>query len=451
MTARDWDLFVIGGGSGGVRAARTAAGFGARVALAEVLHLGGTCVNVGCVPKKLLVHASHHGEALREAHGFGWSLSGELDWGALIHNKNVEIERLNGIYGRILDQAGVHVIQGRATVIDPHTVQVGEERFTAEHILVATGSRPWVPPVPGREHGCTSNEVFFLDHLPREVLIVGGGYIGVEFAGIFHGCGSQVTLVHNHHRLLNHFDADLGEHLGQEYARKGIELCMGCHVTALHDLGGGRLRAEFSDADTREADLVLFATGRRPNTSYLGLEEAGVVLDRWGGVVVDAGCTSSVPSIHAVGDVKDGPELTPVALAEGMLVARRLFGGETEAMLDYTNIPTAVFSQPAVASVGLSESQARALVGEVDIYRSSFTPMQHTLTKTGEKSLMKLVVARTDQRVVGLHLVAPDAAEIVQGFAVAMKMGATKQDFDATIGLHPTVAEELVTMRTKAG
>ncbi len=443
-----WDLFVIGGGSGGVRVARTAAAMGARVALAEVLHLGGTCVNVGCVPKKLLVYAAHYGEGLREAAGFGWTLAGSLDWRTLIARKNTEIERLNGVYARLLDSTGVHRIAGRATVLGPHTVEVAGERHEADHIVVATGGRPRVPAIPGRELGCTSNEVFFLDRLPQRVLVVGGGYIGVEFAGIFHGLGAEVALLHNHDRLLNHFDRDLGEHLGQELIRKGIDVRLGVTVEALREGTRGAVTAELSGGERITADLVLFATGRVPNSHGIGLGAVGVARDPHGAVLVDAGYRTSVPSIYALGDVTGGAQLTPVALAEGTVLAKRLFGGEPDAYLDYGSIPTAVFSSPEVGTVGLSEEVARQTCGDVDIYRSVFTPLRHTLTGTGEKAMMKLVVARATQQVVGVHLVCADAGEMLQGFAVAVKLGARKSDLDATIGIHPTAAEELVTMRT---
>jgi glutathione reductase (NADPH) len=442
---RDFDLFVIGAGSGGVRAARLSAGFGARVAIAEERYLGGTCVNVGCIPKKLLMYASHFGEEFEDAAGYGWTV-GEtsFDWNRLLENKNREIARLNGVYERLLRNAGVEIVRGRARLQDAHSIDVGGRTVSAERILIATGGWPVIAEFPGREHVISSNEAFFLDRLPRRVIVVGGGYVAVEFAGIFSGLGAETTLVYRGPLFLRGFDREMREFLAAEMRGKDIELVFNANVSRI-DRGAAGLAVQL-DGGPRAADLVLYATGRRPNTANLGLEHAGVALNDRGAVIVDDELRTSVPGIYAIGDVTDRINLTPVATAEGTVLARTLFGGKP-ARVDYENIPTCVFSQPPLGTVGLTEEQAREKHGDIAVYRSTFTPLRHTLTGSGEKTLMKLLVNRADDRVVGVHMVGADAGEIIQGLAIAMKAGATKAQFDATIGIHPTAAEEFVTMR----
>ena len=446
MASYDYDLFTIGAGSGGVRASRFAASYGARVAVAEERHLGGTCVNIGCVPKKLMVYASHFSEDFEDAEGYGWSVGARaFDWSKLIANKNAEIARLNGIYEKLLNNAGVTIYDGRATVIDAHTVEVKGERITAANILIATGGLPSRPEEPGQELGIVSDDVFFLDKQPERVLVAGGGYIAVEFAGIFAGLGSKVTQIYRGPLFLRGFDIDVRETLAEELPKKGVDLVFNQIIERIDKSEGG-LRATFSDGSSGEFDQILYAIGRHPNVAGLGLENAGVELNDRGAVKIDEHFRSSVPSIFAIGDVTDRVQLTPVALAEGMAVAKTLFNDQPTTV-DYADIPTAVFSQPPIGTVGLSEEEARAKYGAVDIYRSSFTPMKHTMTGRDEKTMMKLIVERDGQRVVGAHMVGIDAGEILQGIGIALKAGATKQDFDATIGIHPTAAEEFVTMR----
>ncbi len=446
----DLDLFVIGAGSGGVRASRIAAGYGAKVAVAEERYLGGTCVNVGCIPKKLLVYASEFADAFEDAVGFGWSPSRPpFDWTRLIANKNNEIDRLNGVYERLLTGAGAEIIRGRATIVDPHTVAINGRRITAEYLLVATGSWPTKPQVPGIELAITSNEAFYLDRLPRHAIIVGGGYIAVEFAGVFHGLGSEVTEVHRGEQLLRGFDDDLRVGLGDEMRKRGFDLRLGATITKI-ERGREGVTATLNDGSRLEGDLVMYATGRHPNSHGLGLEAAGVELDRIGAVVVDGASRTSVPNIYAIGDLTNRKNLTPVAIAEGHAVADSLFGGRPRT-IDYTNIASAVFSHPPIATVGLTETEARTQYGAIDIYRSSFKPLKHTLSGRDERTLMKLVVDSKTDRVVGAHMMGADAGEIIQGLAIALKCGATKAQFDATIGIHPTAAEEFVTMRTKVG
>lgn len=444
----DFDLFTIGGGSGGVRASRVAASYGAKVALAEERYLGGTCVNVGCIPKKLLVYASEFGEAFDDAAGFGWTVGQRsFDWPRLIANKNGEIARLNGVYERLLLEAGVRIIRARATIVDPHTVAVGNERFSARYILVATGGWPTKPEVPGSELAITSNEAFFLPALPARVILVGGGYIALEFAGIFHGLGAQVTLVHRGPLFLRGFDDDVRRALVAEVGKRGVEMRLNSRVEAIEKFAGG-VRATLNDGARLEADLIMFATGRAPNTRGIGLEQAQVALDHEGAVRVDPYSRSSVPSIYAIGDCTNRKQLTPVAIAEGRAVAETLFNNNPTRP-DYENVPSAVFSLPAIGTVGLTEAEARDRYGEVDIY-PSFRPLKHTLSGRDEQSFMKLVVDRASGRVVGCHMMGAEAGEIIQGLAIALKCGATKAQFDATIGIHPTAAEEFVTMRTKS-
>jgi glutathione reductase (NADPH) len=449
MPHYDYDLITIGAGSAGVRACRIAAAYGARVAVIEERYLGGTCVNVGCIPKKLLVYASEYGPALEEAAGFGWTIApGSFDWARLITNKNREIERLNGVYGDLLTSAGAAIIDGRAVLVDAHTVAVGERRLSAEYILIATGSWPVVPPIPGAEHAITSNEAFFLSDLPASVILVGGGYIAAEFAGIFHGLGVKVTQLYRGDLFMRGFDDDLRVKLAEEMRKRGIDLRFNAEVTRIERRGKG-VRAALEDGATLDADLIMYATGRVPNTRAIGLERAGVELDEAGAVVVDRYSRSSQPNIYAVGDCTNRAMLTPVAIAEGQAVAETLFNRNPTA-IDYSLVPTAVFSQPALGTVGLTEAEARKRLGEVDLYKSHFRPLRHTISGRDERAFMKLVVERKTQQVVGCHMVGADAGEIIQGLAVALRCRATKADFDATIAIHPTAAEEFVTMRKRA-
>jgi glutathione reductase (NADPH) len=447
--AYDFDLFVIGAGSGGVRASRMAAQYGARVAVAEERYLGGTCVNVGCIPKKLLVYASEFSEAFEDAAGFGWSVGPRhFDWRTLISNKDREISRLNGVYERLLLDAGVTIIRGHAELLDSHTVAVNDRRHTSEYILIATGGRPVLPRVPGAEMAITSNEAFFLPAFPATVIIVGGGYIGVEFAGIFHGLGAKVTLVHRGEPFLRGFDDDARRVLASEMGKRGVSLLFNRTVERIEKSGGG-IRATLNDGAQIDASLIMYATGRVPNTAGIGLEEAGVAVNHNGAVLVDKYSISSVPNICAVGDVTDRRNLTPVAIAEARALAETLFNHNPTA-LDYENIASAVFSQPPLATVGLTEAEARARYGKVDVYKSSFRPLKHTVSGRDERTFMKLVVEPRSGRVLGCHMVGTDAGEIIQGMAVALKCGATKAQFDATVGIHPTAAEEFVTMREKS-
>lgn len=446
MSEFDYDLFVIGAGSGGVRAARMSAGMGARVAIAENRHMGGTCVNVGCIPKKLLVYASHFRSEFEDAAGFGWTVEPEnFDWTKLIANKNVEIQRLNGIYERLLTNAGATIYNGLAQLADPQTVIVNGENITAERILVAVGGWPYVPNVPGKEHVITSNEVFFLEQRPERVVLVGGGYIAVEFAGIFNGLGSTVTQVYRGPVFLRGFDDDARHFVAEEMRKKGVDLRFDTDVLAIQKCATG-LTVELSKGGSIDCDAVVYATGRRPLTANIGLEVCGVELNPNGAIVVDQHYQTNVESIYAIGDVTDRINLTPVALAEGMSLAWDLFS-PNEKTVDYEYVPAAVFSQPNLGTVGYTEAQAREKFGAVTIYRSSFTALKHTLSGSDEKTLMKLVVDDASDRVVGVHMVGPDAGETIQGIAIALKAGATKAIFDRTIGIHPTAAEEFVTMR----
>jgi len=447
--AFDFDLYVIGAGSGGVRAARFAAGFGARVAVAESRYLGGTCVNVGCVPKKLLVYGAHFHDDFEQAAGFGWTVeTPAFDWKTLIANKNREIERLNGIYRNLLVNSGVTLHEGHARLVDPHTVEINGQRHTAEHILVATGGWPQIPDIPGKEHAITSNEAFFLPELPRRVVVVGGGYIAVEFASIFHGLGAQTTQLYRHDLFLRGFDGSVREHLRDELIAKGLDLRFNADIARIDKRDDGTLLATLKNGETIETDCVFYATGRRPMLDNLGLENTGVTLNEDGFIAVDEEYRSSEPSILAIGDVIGRVPLTPVALAEGMAVARRLFKPDQYRKVDYDLIPTAVFSLPNIGTVGLTTEAALEAGHNVKRFESRFRPMKLTLTGLQEKTLMKLVVDADTDRVLGCHMVGPDAGEIVQGLAVALKAGATKQVFDETIGIHPTAAEEFVTMRT---
>ncbi|MEE8055080.1 MAG: glutathione-disulfide reductase [Gammaproteobacteria bacterium] len=446
MAEHDFDLFVVGAGSAGVRAARMAGGFGARVAIAEDRYLGGTCVNVGCIPKKLLVYASHFSEDFEDAGGFGWTVGkSTFAWKSLIQRKDVEIERLHRVYAELLAAAGVTTIKGHAGLADPHTVVVDDKPYQAERIVVATGSWPVVPEFPGSEYVITSNDAFFLDELPQRVLIVGGGYIAVEFAGIFAALGSATTLIYRGPLFLRGLDHDIREFLAAEMTKKNVELVFNTTIEAVEKIRG-QLKAHLSDGSQREAERIFYATGRTPNVKGLGLEALGAKLDARGAVIVNEDFRSSVPSIYAIGDVINRVKLTPVALAEGMMLAKTLYGG-SKGPLNYTDIPTCIFSQPNVGTVGLTEEQAREQCGACKVYKSTFTPLKHTLSGRNEKTLIKLIVEQDSDRVVGAHMVGPDAGEIIQGIAIALKAGATKATFDATIGIHPTMAEEFVTMR----
>ncbi len=447
--AYEFDLFVIGAGSGGVRAARFAAGFGAKVAVAESRYLGGTCVNVGCVPKKLLVYGAHFADDFEQASGFGWSLGeANFDWPTLIANKDREIHRLNGIYRNLLANSGVTLMEGHAKLTGANEVEVNGQRYTAKHILIATGGWPQIPEIPGHEHAISSNEAFFLKELPKRVLVVGGGYIAVEFAGIFHGLGAETSLLYRGEMFLRGFDGAVRKHLHEELLKRGMDVQFNADIARIDKQADGSLKATLKDGRELITDCVFYATGRRPMLDNLGLENTAVKLDTRGFVEVDDLYQSAEPSILAIGDVIGRVQLTPVALAEGMAVARRLFKPEQYRAVDYKMIPTAVFSLPNIGTVGLSEEQAIEEGHKVQIFESSFRPMKLTLTECQERTLMKLVVDADTDKVLGCHMVGPEAGEIVQGLAIALKAGATKQHFDETIGVHPTAAEEFVTMRT---
>lgn len=448
MTAFDTDLFVIGGGSGGVRAARIAAGHGARVMLAEEYRMGGTCVIRGCVTKKLMVYAARFADDFADAAGFGWQVGQtQFDWASLIAAKDREIARLEGAYSQTLEKAGVEILRSRAVVEDAHHVRLltTGARIRARHILVATGATPsHEPSIPGLEHAITSNEAFDLGHQPARVAIIGGGYIAVEFAGIFAGLGSDVTLIHRGDKLLRGFDEELRDGLGAALTARGLSLRLEVSPTAIENRANG-LHVRLSDGSEVVADCVMLATGRRPNIRGLGLETAGVKLSPFGAVAVDAWSATNIPSIHAVGDVTDRANLTPIAIREGHAFADTVFGGRPTAV-DHGLIPTAVFSTPELASVGLTEAQARAF-GPIRLFKASFRPMRATLAGRNERTLMKILVDAATDKVLGVHMLGPDAGEIIQMAAIALTMGATKADFDRTVALHPSAAEELVTMR----
>ncbi len=448
----DFDLFVIGAGSGGVRAARFAAGFGARVAVAESRYLGGTCVNVGCVPKKLLVYGAHFSDEFEQADGYGWTLSGKptFDWATLIRNKNREIQRLNGIYRNLLVNSGVTVLEAHAKIADPHHVEVDGKTFSARHILVATGGWPVIPPIPGHEHAINSNQAFFLNDLPKRVLVVGGGYIAVEFASIFHGLGADTSLLYRGDMFLRGFDGAVRNHLKEEMSKHGVNLQFNADIDRIDKQADGSLHATLKDGRVLETDCVFYATGRRPMLDNLGLENTNVQLDERGFITVNDEFETAEPSILALGDVIGRVQLTPVALAEGMAVARRLFKPEQYRPVDYQHIPTAVFSLPNIGTVGMTEEQARDAGHKVVIFQSDFRPMKLVLSNNQERTFMKLVVDADSDKVLGCHMVGPDAGEIIQGLAVALKAGVTKRNFDDTMGVHPTAAEEFVTMRTPA-
>src|SRR5262249_1516230 len=447
MPRYDYDLFVIGAGSGGVRAARVAAGYGAKVAIAEEYRVGGTCVIRGCVPKKLLVYASHFREDFEDARNYGWSVDeARFDWAALIASKDKEIDRLNGIYKKLLAESGVALTEARAVLLDPHTVEIAGKRITAETILVSTGAAPVLPGEPGAELGITSNEAFHLRALPRHIVIAGGGYIACEFAGIFNGMGSKVTQLYRGEQILRGFDDDVRNSLATEMRKKGIDIRVGTTIRQTVKVSDG-LSLTLSDGSALDVSCVMYASGRRPNTANMGLKEAGVDCGADDAVMVDEYSQTCVPNIYAVGDCTNRLNLTPVAIREGHAFADTVFGKKPTAV-DHHTVPHAVFSQPPVSVVGLTEEAARLMYGAVDIYRSSFRPLKHTLSGRDEKTMMKLIVDRASQRVLGAHMVGLDAPEIIQTLAIAVKMGATKQQFDQTVAIHPTAAEEFVTLRT---
>jgi glutathione reductase (NADPH) len=450
MAEFDVDLFVIGGGSGGVRAARIAAGHGARVMLAEEYRMGGTCVIRGCVPKKLFVLGSHVHFEIADAAGFGWTIPpATFDWRTLVANKDKEIARLEGIYTTNVEKSGAHIVKTRAVFEDPHTLRLATgEAVSAKHILIATGSAPnHGQMIPGIEHVISSNEVFHLDELPKRIVIQGGGYIALEFACIFAGFGSDVTVIYRGDNILRGFDEDVRAHVRAEMEREGITVITGCTVTKV-DRHGKEFTTHLTNGSSIASEKVMFAIGRHPNVANLGLEKAGVAINpRNGGIAVDNFSRSSVPHIYAIGDVTHRINLTPVAIREGHAFADTVFG-KRPVEVDHANIPTAVFSQPEIGTVGLTEAEARAQFSHVDIYKTDFRPIKSTMSGRDTRILMKLVVDGTTDRVVGCHIVGDTAAEIVQAVAIAVKMKATKADFDATFALHPTAAEELVTMRT---
>ena len=442
----DYDLLTIGAGSGGVAASRRAASYGAKVAICESTRVGGTCVLRGCVPKKLLVYAAHFGDEIRDAAGYGWSVGeAKLDWKALIAAKDRELDRLNEVYLRMLGNAKVDIIEGHAKLLAPHTVEVAGRRVTAKRLLIATGGWPHVPDIPGCDHGITSNEALDLTEVPERVVIVGGGYIAVEFAGIFAGAGAKVSIVLRGYEVLRGFDVDLRAALTEELGRRGIEIHGHAKLESLDKTADG-LQLRCRSGKVYEGDLVMWATGRRPNTRGLGLEDLGVELGEHGAVVVDEWSKTNVPGLFAIGDVTGRPNLTPVAIADGRAFAETIFN-DNPTQVDHDHVPTAVFSQPPIGTVGLTEEEARAVRDDpVDVYRTHFRPMKNVLPGREERTMMKIVVCRRTDKVLGVHIIGADAPEIVQGFAVAVKAGVTKKQFDATVGIHPTSAEELVTM-----
>jgi glutathione reductase (NADPH) len=451
MSGYDVDLFVIGAGSGGVRAARVASAYGARVMIAEEFRVGGTCVIRGCVPKKLLVYASRFGDDFEDAAGFGWTVEKPVfSWPTLIANKDREIARLETAYTATLDRYKVQLLKTRAVIEDAHTVRLADgKRVTAETILIATGAWPhYGPKIPGLEHVISSNEALHLDRFPERIVIQGGGYIALEFACIFNGLGSEVTLVYRGENILRGFDDDVREHLRNELRARGITVTCG-HTVAAVEKAGEEFVTRLSDNSTITSEKVMFAIGRRPNVMGLGLENVGIKIHEHGGIEVDEYSRTSVSNIYAVGDVTNRVNLTPVAIREGHAFADTLYG-KRPTPVDHTNVPTAVFTEPEVGVIGLTEAQARERFDTLDIYKTSFRPMKATLSGRQTRSFMKLLVDGTTDRVVGCHLVGPDAGELIQLVGVAVKMGATKADFDATMAVHPTAAEELVTMREKA-
>ncbi|WP_303813087.1 glutathione-disulfide reductase [Sandarakinorhabdus limnophila] len=446
MSSHDFDLLVIGAGSGGVRASRIAAGHGARVAVAEEYRVGGTCVIRGCVPKKLLVYGSHFAEDLEDARRFGWQIEGKtFDWAVLRDNVAAEVDRLNGLYQNTLDNNKVTTLLGHARIIDAQTVELEGQRHTASTILIASGARPFTPDIPGAEHGITSNDVFHLPTLPRRMVIAGAGYIATEFAGVFHELGVDVTLINRSETILRGWEPALSDRLLQISMAKGLNFKLNCRLERVEKTEAG-LVLHFADGKTMETDVVLWALGRVPNVEGLGLEGVGVALNEKGAIAVDADNRTNVPTVFAVGDVTDRVQLTPVAIREGHSFADREFG-EKNWHVDYNAIPSAVFSNPPLGSVGMTEAQARNAYGQVKIYTSDFWPMKNVLAGRNERALYKLVVDASSDQVVGAHMIGPDAPEILQAVAIAVKAGLTKAQFDDTMALHPTMSEELVLMR----
>ncbi len=452
MSEYDFDLFVIGAGSGGVRAARIAAGHGAKVAICESHRVGGTCVIRGCVPKKLMSYAAHIADEIEDASGFGWSIGNStFDWPTLVNNRNNEIDRLNKIYLSLLSNAGVELIIGHGKIINPHTVVVGDTHYTADKILIATGGTPAFPDIPGVSCATTSDDCFYYPELPKRMLVVGGGYIAVEFASIFNGMGSNVVLSYRGNQILRGFDPDIRNHLADEMNKKGIDVRVHHELVRL-EKDKNHYTAYFNDGNSEKFDQVLLATGRNPAINNLGLESINIAIGTHQEILVDHESRTNISSIFAVGDVTNRDNLTPVAIKDGHAFADNFFDkniGNNKWFADHDNIPSAIFSHPPVGTVGLNETEAKTFCNNVEIYLSDFKPMKHTLSGSDERSMMKLIVDGETQKVLGVHMVGADSPEIIQGFAVALKCGATKQHFDATIGVHPTAAEELVTMRVK--
>ena len=445
----EYDLVVIGGGSGGVRAARIAAGHGARVAICEEFRYGGTCVIRGCVPKKMMVYAAHYHEEFSDSASYGWDVETKgFNWKTLIQNKDNEIDRLNGIYENLLKNAGVELLYGTASLVNANTVKVGEQEISTDKILIASGGTPFLPSIPGIEHAISSNEVFHLEEQPKSAVVVGGGYIAVEFAGIFQGIETQTHLVYRGPQILRGFDTDISNHLSKEIEKKGINLMLNSDIASIELNEQQQKVVTFTDGSQKTVDCVLYATGRKPNTEALCLDNAGVKIGKKGEIPVDKYSKTNIDNIYAVGDVTDRIALTPVATMEGHAFADTVFGNN-ERLADHDNVPSAVFSQPPIGSVGLSEEQARDQYKNVDTYSSEFRTLKHSITSNTERTLMKLIVDADSDIVVGAHMVGPDAAEIMQGIAIAVKAGAKKADFDATVGIHPSSAEEFCTMRTK--
>lgn len=443
----DYDLFVIGAGSGGVRGARMAASYGAKVGICEESVVGGTCVVRGCIPKKLFVYSSHVSEDMEDAAGFGWSVDGlKFDWPTLVANKDTEIDRLNGLYKQTLANNKVDLFESRGVIEDAHTVNLGDRKITADKILISTGGWPVMPDIPGIEHAISSNEAFHLEQLPKRIVIAGGGYISVEFAGIFNGLGVDVTQLYRSTQILRGFDWDIRNAVAEEMRKKGIDLRVEAPLIERIEKRDSDLLLTLADGETIETDAVMYAIGRNPNTAGLGLEEVGVAMNDKGAVIVDDDYRTSVDSIFALGDVTDRYQLTPLAIAEAMAFTATQFDNRPTST-DYRDIPTAVFCQPPAGTVGLTEEEARETCGEVEIYRSEFRPLKHTLSGSSERTMMKLIVDKASDRVVGAHMVGADAGEIIQGLGIALKCGATKAQFDATVAVHPTAAEEYVTMR----
>jgi glutathione reductase (NADPH) len=449
MPRYDFDMFTIGAGSGGVASSRRAGAYGARVAICEELRVGGTCVLRGCVPKKLLVYGAQFADAFADADGFGWTVPpADFDWPKLIAAKDKEIGRLSQIYINMLNNAHVEIIDGRGVIVDPHTVEVNGRRYTAENILVAVGGWPETPQLPGIEHVISSNEALDLPSLPKRIVIVGGGYIAVEFAGIFNGFGSEVVEIIRRQDVLRGFDEDIRVYLGEEMRGRGIDIRSNAQVACIDKAAGGHV-VTTTAGERIDTDLVMYATGRAPNTDGMGLGEIGVELTENGAIVVDEWQRSPrVPNIYAIGDVTDRINLTPVAIAEGRAIAESLFNNNPTRM-DHADVPSAVFSNPPVGVVGFTEDEARRQYDQIDIYQSRFRPMKNTLSGRGERTFLKLVVDAKSDRVVGCHMLGPDAPEIIQGLAIAIKCGATKRQFDETVGIHPSAAEEFVTLRDK--